>query len=1202
MDYQRGAARPMASHAVAARGEAEPGRTDPALSALSQRLNASPRVTLQRALDAMMNRRAMVGGSRPLPAAPMAGAVLQRAIATQVALGANSTIESVRIVGRPPNAHGSSAGDHLTAFAVRKFGAIGQLTGLNFWEAVERIDQWVLGLQDLPGWHMIDTMPTAQRAKLDAAMAHLNELRASFPEVATLAGLDRTATVPSVIQATTFQDLLGAYFDVVELLPLSTINVAAVSKGTAGKGKGEAGPARILRQLDAQARTTPNSVDATAALRAIIGLFDAKAAAFAATATDEGVGTMAPGLPISMPRQARIDRLIAHHLVSLRQSFPTLMAALRTAGTDEHALTAHLNTALVPELVDRLNDELGTIYVEMGRNKAKIDYVSLKTTKSEIKAHGKEVERAQARNQILQTGSENLIREITALGGSPTARPPELDVTTKTGRGHRKATRATNEPGDTLRKKPKREDEATIVPNLADVVEDETEDSDLEEDVTEDVTSTTQGPAELAPNLAVQVRLGPDGAISDVVIAGRPPSPFSGTMGAHTTAWTVHVDRIRAALIGTRPDAHDDGASSTRMALNTLAEEARKAHDTLSPVFDYSEEMTRHSENGERATKAFTADWGALETARGAARISLIQTAVGALLSYVNNIPGSTLDEGNTDGRGEGKYRRFLLAYEHGKITPTPGELQAAILGLLDIPKDICEFDSSEKGDEFDVVEMSDASDVVENENKSDIIDETDEIGDSEMNVAPELSIADKKLAALVEVHKDIAEKAYPKAYKDSGLAAALAKGNLEESLRKIKKTKVSAPRTTPTSDTSGPKTAPGTSLSSFAVSKPDLGDTSRMEIEDKEKKAGPNRAYLYEDLDMYRILNLEVQRLLIPNAIIAAPSDNLMPGQLTGVLTPLVPADRAQTRAILAPFNLNANHWVGIIITLPAQIPDQPMPPLPQVRYLDPLAGNRPIPPDILVQIRAVPGLGNTQPQDAHRYTQTDYTSCGPMTIHNLLLHARHQLAGGPDVTATLPTTPQFTATLREHHIGVVDTNVPGANFRQHQADNIAAKGSTFNVAAYLKSLGTVTFSESGMAHILTVAQAITNLGTAGVRDPILAALGKARTVDLGTFLGQLRGAFHTAIQALAPGPNADRTALADILKAFWQPEGLNADLGAIDTNLLLSRDPDEALAIADRVNSGGDMGRELTEIQERIAQQKEAIRKMQEESATKK
>lgn len=62
--------------------------------------------------------------------------------------------------------------------------------------------------------------------------------------------------------------------------------------------------------------------------------------------------------------------------------------------------------------------------------------------------------------------------------------------------------------------------------------------------------------------------------IEDIFIGGRPPSPFRKTMGAHSAAWTTHIDAIRHLIIG----------RDLEQAIKNLVKHAKDGLD--SPLFN----------------------------------------------------------------------------------------------------------------------------------------------------------------------------------------------------------------------------------------------------------------------------------------------------------------------------------------------------------------------------------------------------------------------------------------------------------------------------------------------------------------------------------------------------------------------------------------------------------------------------------------
>lgn len=160
--------------------------------------------------------------------------------------------------------------------------------------------------------------------------------------------------------------------------------------------------------------------------------------------------------------------------------------------------------------------------------------------------------------------------------------------------------------------------------------------------------------------------------IADAVIAGRTPSPFTGTMGAHSTAWVAHIDAVRRCLIG-----HD-----IRDGLNALL-------DLASGEIEHSElsELVPHVDSSV-ATKAVAAQkqlqtaidisdqtlkdmWHLLDGAQPLGEALLgqalqeIRQLIDRYLTLVNYMPGSTVPGGDPAGHGEGTARGKLNLHEY---------------------------------------------------------------------------------------------------------------------------------------------------------------------------------------------------------------------------------------------------------------------------------------------------------------------------------------------------------------------------------------------------------------------------------------------------------------------------------------------------------------------------------------------------------
>jgi hypothetical protein len=145
--------------------------------------------------------------------------------------------------------------------------------------------------------------------------------------------------------------------------------------------------------------------------------------------------------------------------------------------------------------------------------------------------------------------------------------------------------------------------------------------------------------------------------ILEVVIGGRTPSPFPGTMGAHSTAWIAHLDAVRRMLVNTE-------LLQGVEYLIFLANEGLK-----SPLLKLSKFLEKdHLEKLEGATKSVQNDIVALDKAvkdyqypPSDRKFLLIESAMRQLIdtysTYMNYLPMATVKGGDPSGHGEGSAR-----------------------------------------------------------------------------------------------------------------------------------------------------------------------------------------------------------------------------------------------------------------------------------------------------------------------------------------------------------------------------------------------------------------------------------------------------------------------------------------------------------------------------------------------------------------
>lgn len=168
--------------------------------------------------------------------------------------------------------------------------------------------------------------------------------------------------------------------------------------------------------------------------------------------------------------------------------------------------------------------------------------------------------------------------------------------------------------------------------------------------------------------------------IGAIEAIGRTKSPFSGTMGAHSTAWTAHIDAIKRLLVHKTLDE----------ALTVLTQKAQTALND--PSLDLVHQINeKHQIFLIGAYNDLNLHVGQLETYKkldSMGKTQTLETMIKAYLTYMNFLPLSTVETGSVPGgRSEGKHRGFLNSYEEYGIQAIPsaqrGEAKALLLEHL---------------------------------------------------------------------------------------------------------------------------------------------------------------------------------------------------------------------------------------------------------------------------------------------------------------------------------------------------------------------------------------------------------------------------------------------------------------------------------------------------------------------------------------
>lgn len=590
-------------------------------------------------------------------------AAVQRKVTAQIvaAEGDELTVDSLVTAGRPDSPHsGGTEGDHTTAYIV--------LT-----QAVRRVIKGRTAADAAAGvWGLYEEAKTlpgeALRGNLDAGRKHAKLLNDAEAELARLHELPegRQWDMPRL------QQLISEYLQYRGTLPLSTLNIKVTGKQH-GKGTGESKHVGPLNRYEAGDRTVT-----TAAIKeAVRGLLDDGALMTYVINVEAPSDMVAPGTeegPIDGETfENRLRTVVEQHVASVAQAFPTAVAAAwgepKTAAEE-----------LTGEFKDRLSD---------AKKSAVAHYLE---RLRQVREGG---------NTALAEQYEDILR---AYGQEPPAAPKE-----ELGRGSRiknKSKEFFSGVASSPRKIGKALGSSFRRPEQQPV--------DDTEQKANDVIGQESEPGVTGSRIATQLLIDEDGRITAMLSAGRAASPFPGTMGAHTTAWTAHVDFIRTRLVGRDVTAAvqqlpglvahvtqvaqrlapaftaDDDTSDlvTAMASAHISEPAGGEATAA------AEEVPRVDADAVQATmtRLVTAATAAVDKPVGTQAV-LLQQAVGAILERLNIIPGVTRDVAATEGSGEGSYRKMLRTGKQGQGRNEKDmkqkDYQKAVFGLLDMKGDL---------------------------------------------------------------------------------------------------------------------------------------------------------------------------------------------------------------------------------------------------------------------------------------------------------------------------------------------------------------------------------------------------------------------------------------------------------------------------------------------------------------------------------
>ncbi|MER6564404.1 hypothetical protein ABT300_43180 [Streptomyces sp. NPDC001027] len=561
-------------------------------------------------------------------------------------------------------------GDHSTAFIVQESAVLRRLVGFTAADAARSLADLYTECTRLPGFKLVGGVPDRQRSRLAEADAEVRTLLRDLTDGGK--GVTEEERLPKL------QELVSAFLQFRELIPLTTLATNVVGQSSAGKGHGEAKWHEILSAY--VAKGCP-ATGAALAKEAALGLLDAKGAVLVAVETDpHRLARLAPGIDPALTSDQRLAAVLVQHVRSVELGYPGTFAGA-WPGRNEGEIVADMAQPVQVLLAAR---QQADIAYYLGR----ISAVDEQLRALDCAARGSDGALTKADQTTWDKAlawRDHFAAVVTANKG---AVPPAPTVTshkdvlnaTRPSR-NRKPAKPPFDPSQSSARTTNSTTTSTTTTNSSSSSSSSAskkDDMEVEGAPKQAKAETEENPAALG-SLAAQIILR-GGAIDDMLSEGRPKKHFHGSMGAHTTAWTAHIDAIRACILG-------KSVAQAIRDLGVLKDETmatRPALEDAAFAFPAERQIALMS-----AQEVLVREFEQAERARSETAPLLLQRCITSLLVYTECLPGATLEAADTNGRGEGAARAALLAYEAGCAKGAPtlsrAEVGTQVMTLLDL-------------------------------------------------------------------------------------------------------------------------------------------------------------------------------------------------------------------------------------------------------------------------------------------------------------------------------------------------------------------------------------------------------------------------------------------------------------------------------------------------------------------------------------
>lgn len=159
--------------------------------------------------------------------------------------------------------------------------------------------------------------------------------------------------------------------------------------------------------------------------------------------------------------------------------------------------------------------------------------------------------------------------------------------------------------------------------------------------------------------------------IGDVVIGGRTPSPFPGTMGAHSTAWVAHIDVVRRYLVNTQLAAGIEwlvGLAQSELdgpLAHVPDDDEDTPEDDLSGMLDADHKKKLKEARAQLESQITAANNAEEQKAPVEKQVQALRALIDGYLTLVNYLPAATVRGGDPGGHGEGSARGDINMFEY---------------------------------------------------------------------------------------------------------------------------------------------------------------------------------------------------------------------------------------------------------------------------------------------------------------------------------------------------------------------------------------------------------------------------------------------------------------------------------------------------------------------------------------------------------